>query len=104
MPVPEWEAELSQLRPAEVKEFQAWCLWAGNWRQEYGDWAAIPVIESLQPEHYGLEGSTRPLAKLTLVLGLDGALMSLLQVVIQAQILAEAGYKPLGKGKVVGAV
>ena len=26
LPVPEWGAELSQLRPAEVKEFQAWCL------------------------------------------------------------------------------
>ena len=37
-------------------------------------------------------------------LGLDGALMSLLQEVIQAQILAEAGDKPLRKGKVVGAV
>ena len=47
LPVPEWGAELSQLRPAEVKEFQAWCLSAGNWRQKYGDWAAIPVIESL---------------------------------------------------------
>ena len=30
--------------------------------------------------------------------------MSLLRVVTQAQILAEAGDKPLGKGKVVGAV
>ena len=30
--------------------------------------------------------------------------MSLLQVVIQAQILAEAGDKPPGKGKVAGAV
>ena len=30
--------------------------------------------------------------------------MSLLQVVIQAQILAEAGDQPPGKGKVVGAV
>ena len=104
LPVPEWGAELSQLRPAEVKKFQAWCLWAGNWRQKYGDWAAIPVIESLWPECYGLEGSTRPLAKLTLVLGLDGALMSLLQVVIQAQILTEAGDKPPGKGKVMAAV
>ena len=47
LPVPECGADLCQLRPAEVKEFQAWCLWAGNWRQEYGDWAAIPVIESL---------------------------------------------------------
>ena len=47
LPVPEWGAELSQLRPAEVKEFQAWCLWVGKWRQKYGDWAAIPVIESL---------------------------------------------------------
>ena len=45
--VPEWGAKLSQLRPAEVMEFQAWCLWAGNWRQKYGDWAAIPVIELL---------------------------------------------------------
>ena len=25
--VPEWRAKLSQLRPAKVKEFQAWCLW-----------------------------------------------------------------------------
>ena len=47
LPVPEWGAELSQLRPAEVKEFQAWCLWDGNWKQEYGDWRAIPVIVSL---------------------------------------------------------
>ena len=47
LPVPKWGAELSQLRPAEVKEFQALCLWARNWRQTYGDWAAIPVIESL---------------------------------------------------------
>ena len=98
-PVPEWGAELSQLRPVEVKEVQTLCLWAGNWTQKYGDWAAILVMESLQPECYGLEGSTRPLAKLTLVLGLDGALMSLLQLVIQAQILAEAGNKPLGKRK-----
>ena len=37
-------------------------------------------------------------------MGLDGALMSLLQVVIQAQILAEAGDKPPGKGKVAEAV
>ena len=44
LPVPKWGAELSQLKPAEVKEFQAWCLWAGNLRQKYGDWAAIPVI------------------------------------------------------------
>ena len=28
LPVPEWGAELSQLRPAEVKEFQVWYLWA----------------------------------------------------------------------------
>ena len=47
LPVPEWGAVLSQLRSAEVKQFQVWCLWAGNWRQEYRDWAAIPVIESL---------------------------------------------------------
>ena len=78
LPIPEVGAELSRLRPAEVKEFQVWCLWAGNWRQKYEDWAAIQVIESLRPECYGLEGSTRPLVKITLVLGLDGALMSLL--------------------------
>ena len=47
LPLPEWGTELSQLKPAEVKDFQAWCLWAGNWRQEYGDWAVIPIIESL---------------------------------------------------------
>ena len=47
LPVPEWGAELSQLRPAEVKEFQVWCLWAGNRRQKYGDWAAVPVIGSV---------------------------------------------------------
>ena len=35
LPVPEWRAELSQLQPAEVKEFQVWCLWAGNWKQKY---------------------------------------------------------------------
>ena len=45
-----------------------------------------------------------PLAKRTLVLGLDEIFLSLLQVVIQAQILAKAGNQPLGKGKVVGAV
>ena len=45
--VPEWGAELSQLKLAEVKEFQAWSLWAGNWRQKYGDWAVIQVIELL---------------------------------------------------------
>ena len=39
-----------------------------------------------------------------MVLGLDRALMSLLQVVIQSWILAEAGDKPLGKRKVVAAV
>ena len=39
-----------------------------------------------------------------MVLGLDEIYMSLLRVVIQAQILAEAGDKPLGKGKVAGAV
>ena len=44
LPVSERGAGLSQLRPAEVNEFQAWCLWAGKWRQKYGDWAAIPVI------------------------------------------------------------
>ena len=50
LPVPEWRAELSQLLPAEVKEFQAWCLWAGNWRQQYSDWASIPITGPLQPE------------------------------------------------------
>ena len=90
---------MSQLKPVDVKKFQAWCLWAGNWRQEYGDWAVLPVIESLQPEHYGLAGSAEPLAKLTLIFGLDEVLISLLQVVIQAQILAEEGYKPPGKEK-----
>ena len=47
LPVPKWGVELSQLKLAGVKEFQAWSLWAGNWRQMYGDWEAIPVIESL---------------------------------------------------------
>ena len=26
LPVPEWRAELSQLQPVKIKEFQAWCL------------------------------------------------------------------------------
>ena len=39
LPVPEWRAELSQLQPVEIKEFQARCLWASSWKQEYGDWA-----------------------------------------------------------------
>ena len=50
LPVPEWRAELSQLQPAEVKEFQAWCFWASNWKQEHGNWAAIPIIGPLQLE------------------------------------------------------
>ena len=103
LPVPKWRAELSQLRTAAVKEFQAWCLCASNWKQEYGNWAAIPIIGPLQPEWYGLQGLSRPLAKLALVLGLDEIDMSLLQVVIQAQILAEAGDKLLGRGKIAGA-
>ena len=39
-----------------------------------------------------------------MVLGLDEIDMSLLQVVIQAQILAEAGNQPPGRGKVWGEV
>ena len=39
-----------------------------------------------------------------MVLGLDEIYMSLLQVMIQAQILAKAGDQPLGKGKVARAV
>ena len=42
--VPEYGIELPQLQPEEVKEFQAWCLWARNWKQTYGEWAAIPKI------------------------------------------------------------
>ena len=34
LPVPEWRAELSQMQPVEIKEFQAWCLWASSWKQE----------------------------------------------------------------------
>ena len=82
LPVPEWGAELSQLRPAEVKEFQAWCLWAGELGARVWRLGSNPSHRVATPECYGLEGSTRPLAKLTLVLGLDGALMSLLQVMI----------------------
>ena len=70
-------------------------MWAGNWTQQYGDWAAIPIIAPLQPESYGLQGSSKPLAKLTLVLELDEIHMSMLRVVIQAQILAEAGDQSL---------
>ena len=55
-------------------------------------------------EHYGLPGSSAPLAKLTLVLGLDEIYMSLLRVVLQVQILATASDRPPGKGKVVEAV
>ena len=104
LPVPEWRAELSQLQPAKVKEFQAWCLWAGNWKQQYGDWATIPTIGSLQPEQYRLQGSSRPLAKLTLVLGLDEIYISLLRVVIQAQILAKAGNHLWEKEKLQGSI
>ena len=49
-------------------------------------------------------GPSKPLAKLTLILGLDEVYMSLLRVMLQAQILAEAGNRPPGKGKVAEAV
>ena len=58
----------------------------------------------MQPEHYGLLGLLGPLAKLTLVLGLDEIYMSLLWVVIQAQNLATVSDRPLGKEKVTEAV
>ena len=51
--VPEWRAELFQLCPAKVKEFQAWCLWVGNWKQRDGNWATVPIIRHLQPECTG---------------------------------------------------
>ena len=41
LPVPEWGMELSQLQPQEVKEFQAWCLWARDWKQTHGEWGRI---------------------------------------------------------------
>ena len=50
-------------------------MWAVNWKQQYGDWAAIPIIGLLQPEWYGLPGPSKLLAKLTLVLGLDEVYM-----------------------------
>ena len=104
LPIPEWRAELSQLCLAEVKEFQAWCLLASNWKKQYGDWAAIPIIGPVQLEYYRLLGPSKPLAKLTLVLGLDKVYISLLRVMLQTQILAEAGDRPPGKGKVTEAV
>ena len=64
-------------------------------------------FQSLGPYSWNnmdFKGHQGPLAKLTLVLGLDEIYMSLLRVVIQAQILAEAGDKPPGKGKVAGSV
>ena len=85
LPVPEWRVELSQLQTVEVKEFQAWCLWAGNWKQNYNHWATIPVMEAMQPERYGLQGSSGPLSKLTFVLGLDEVYMFLLRIVLQVQ-------------------
>ena len=104
LPVLEWRAELSQLCPAKVKEFQPWCLWAGNGKQRYGDWAAVPIMGPLQLEYYGLLGPSKPLTRLTLVLGLNEVHMSLLRVMLQAQILAEAGDRPPGKMKVTEAV
>ena len=44
------------------------------------------------------------LSKLTLVLGIDQVYMSLLRIVLQAQILATTSEKPPGKGKVAEAV
>ena len=102
--MPEWRAELSQLQPVEIKEFQVWCLWASSWKQEYGDWALVPVIKPLQLEQYGLESITEPLGKLTMVLGLNEVHVSLLRMMLQVQILAKANAKPLGVGKLAGAV
>ena len=96
----EWRAELSQLQPAEIKEFQAWCLWASGWKQEYGDWAAVPVIKPLQPEQYGLENISEPLAKLTMVLGLNEVHISLLRMMLQVQILAKASVQHLRGGTI----
>ena len=104
LPVPEWRAELSQLQPVEIKKFQAWCLWASGWKQEYGDWALAPVIKPLQLEQYGLESITEPLAKPTMVLELDEVHVSLLRMMLQVQILAKVSAKPLGVGKLAGAV
>ena len=104
LPVPEWRAELSQLQPVEIKEFQAWCLWASGWKQEYGDWALVPVIKPLQLEQYGLESIAELLAKLAMVLELDEVHVSLLRMMLQVQILAKVSAKPLGVGKLAGAV
>ena len=102
--MPEWRAKLSQLQPIEIKEFQAWCLWASGWKQGYGDWALVPVIKPLQPEQHGLESVTEPLAKLTMVLGLDEVHTSLLRMMLQVQILAKGSVKPPGVGKLAGAI
>ena len=63
--------------------------------------------QSLGPYSQNITGSWDhpiPLAKLTLVLGLGEVHMSLLRVMLQAQILAEAGNRPPAKGKVTEAV
>ena len=104
LPLPEWRAELSQLQPVEIKEFQAWCLWPSSWKQEYGDWALVPVIKPLQLEQYELESIAEPLAKLTMVLELNEVYVSLLRMMLQVQILAKASVKPLGVGKLNGAI
>ena len=104
LPVPKWRAELSQLQPVEIKEFQVWCLWASSWKQEYEDWALVPVIKPLQPGQYRLESIAEPLAKLTMVLELDEVHISLLRMMLQVQILAKVSAKLLGVGKLAGTV
>ena len=104
LPMPEWRAELSQLQPVEIKEFQVWCLWASGWKQEYGDWTLVPVIKPLQPEEYRLKSITEPLAKLTMVLELDEVHISLLRMMLQVQILAKVSAKPSVVGKLAGAI
>ena len=98
------EGKLSQLQPVEIKEFQAWCLWASGWKQEYGDWALVPVIKPLQLEQYRLESIAEPLAKLTMVLELEEVHVFLLRMMLQVQILAKVSAKPPGVGKLAGAV
>ena len=105
LPVSKMESRAVPVADSRVKRVpNVWCLWAGNWKQKYNHWAAIPIIGPMQPEWYWLQRSSGPLAKLTLVLSLDEVYMSLLRVVLQAHILTTASDRLLGREKVMQAV
>ena len=104
LPVLEWRRELSQLSVEEVKEFQAWCIWASNWKKLHGHWEPVPFLDAMQLEQYGIRGPEAKLTRLMIVLSLSLQQMSLLRVLLQAQTLVRHGEQRLGGGVVASAV